>query len=136
MKMSQTLEERLQSIEQWMKETEMTVSSQDSYYENSLLPEEIDILCSSFVDVLNHELKARSLAIMIKSTQLLLKVTCNMKAKKEKLSVLLESLMINLASSQPKLKETLMKTLWDQFLVVLENCFSDMNTLLCVFQDR
>jgi len=130
--MSQTLVASLQSIKQWI---EATVSSQDSYSDNSLLPDEIDILLTSFLDVFAHELKAKHILVMIKSTQLLLKVTVNMKVKKDKLSVLIEALMINLISSQPKLKEKWMEVLWAKFLIVLEGCLSDMNSLLVLFQD-
>ena len=42
--MSQTFEDKLNAIEVWMEETEDAVSSQDSYKEDALTPEAIDLI--------------------------------------------------------------------------------------------
>ena len=94
--MSQTLKDRLTVIATWMRETETTVSSQDSFNPDALRPEEVTVIYDSFMDVLAVELKKKPLAMMIKSTRLLMSVTGNLVSAREKLSNLLESLLINI----------------------------------------
>ena len=52
-----TFEDKLNAIEVWMEETEDAVSSQDSYKEDALTPEAIDLILryASYVSSFVHE---------------------------------------------------------------------------------
>ena len=126
--MSQSLDDKLAGIEQWMRETERTISSQDSYNSEALLPSEIDMIYDSFMEAFNFELRKRHLAVMIKSVKLFLKTTSNLLVKKEKLAPLLESMLINLLLVN--IEDRWRKLLFQEVTLILEDCFSDGNSII------
>ena len=130
--MSQSLDEKLSGIEQWMRETERTISSQDSYNSEALLPNEIDMIFDSFMEVFNFELHKRHLAVMVKSVKLFLKTTSNLLVKKEKLATLLEAMLINLLSVD--IEEKFRKLLFQEVAFILEDCLSDVQSIKPVLQ--
>ena len=120
---SHPLQEKINAIEVWMKETEEAVSSQDSYKEDALSSEGIDLILDYFMEVLEAELGKKPLLVMVKSVILFLRVTKNLDSKKEKLVMLLDALL--LAVLRASVSERVAKTCIDEVNIILENCMED-----------
>ena len=120
---SHPLREKLNAIDVWMRETEEAVSSQDSYKEDALSPEGIDLILDYFMEVLEADLGKKPLLIMVKSVTLFLKVTNNLDIKKEKLVTLLDALIISILRAN--VSERVAKTCIDEANIILENCMED-----------
>ena len=111
------------AIETWMRETEATVNSQDSYKEDALKDDEIEMIYNYFEEALSFELSKRNLLILLKSVKLLLIVTSNLKTVRSKLAPLFDSLLVNILSSG--LNDKLKKLFVQEFTILLENCIDD-----------
>ena len=138
--MSQSLKEKLASILTWMQETDQTVSSQDSFNPDALQPEEVTVIVDMFMEVLAVELTKKQLAMMIKSTKLLLMVTGNLVSARERLASLLESLLVNIITvvvNKDETPELIKKGFINEFLVLFESCMSDsqFEHLLDIFRN-
>ena len=130
--MSQSLKEKLASILTWMQETDQTVSSQDSFNPDALQPEEVTVIVDMFMEVLAVELTKKQLAMMIKSTKLLLMVTGNLVSARERLASLLESLLVNIITvvvNKDETPELIKKGFINEFLVLFESCMSDAGAI-------
>ena len=128
--MSQSQKDKLSSIASWMRETENTVSSQDSYNPDALEPHEVVMIHETFLEVLSEKLKTKHLAMMIKSSRLLLTVTANLVRARDKLSSLLESLLVNIISHMnTDIQHEIKQLLVNEFLVIFESCMSDAAAL-------
>ena len=115
---SHPLREKLNAIDVWMRETEEAVSSQDSYKEDALSPEGIDLILDYLMEVLEADLGKKPLLIMVKSVTLFLKVTNNLDIKKEKLVTLLDALFISILRAN--VSERVAKTCIDEANIILE----------------
>ena len=82
-------------------------------------------ILSHFMDVLNAGIKKKPLAVMIKSSSLLLTVTRNLHGKEEKLVTLLDNLLV--AVIQAKVSERVRKTCANEFTIIYERCLADPN---------
>ena len=119
--------DKLQAIEVWMKETEEAVSSQDTYKEDALSPDGINLINDYFMEVLEVErLDKKPLRVMVKSVTLFLKVTKNLDAQKDKLVTLLDALLV--AVLRAHVSERVSKTCVNEVLILLENCLEDPNS--------
>ena len=124
---SKSLEDTFNAIEVWMKDTEEAVSSQDSYKEDALSPEGVDLIYDHFMEVLEvDELGKRPLLVMIKSVILFLQVTKNLDSKKDKLVTLLDALIIAVLRSN--VSERVTKFSVNEVNIILEKCLEDPNS--------
>ena len=135
--MSQVLKQKLTLISSWMQETENTVSSQDSFNPDALQPNEVLEIYEMFSEVLSVELRKKQLALMIKSTKLLMLVTGNLLSARDKLSSLLEALLTNIISliNYTEAPEEIKKLLVNEFLIIFEECMADAGAVDHMMRD-
>ena len=124
---SQSLVDKFSAIEIWMKETEEAVSSQDSYKEDALSPDGINLILNYFMEVLEVErLDKKPLLVMVKSVTLFLQVTKNLDLQKDNLVILLDALLI--AVLRAHVSERVTKECINEVTFLLENCLGDPNS--------
>ena len=124
---SQSLVDKFSAIEVWMKETEEAVSSQDSYKEDALSPDGINLILDYFMEVLEVEqLDKKPLIVMVQSVTLFLKVTKNLDSQKDKLVTLLDALLI--AVLRAHVSERVTKICVNEVTFLLEKCLGDPNS--------
>jgi len=124
---SQSLVDKFSAIEVWMKETEEAVSSQDSYKEDALSPDGINLILNYFMEVLEVErLDKKPLLVMVKSVTLFLTVTKNLDLQKDNLVTLLDALLI--AVLRAHVSEKVTKICVNEVTFLLEKCLGDPNS--------
>ena len=135
---TQSFVDKFSAIEVWMKETEEAVSSQDSYKENALSPDGINIILDYFMEVLEVErLDKKPLLVMVRSVTLFLQVTKNLDLKKDSLVTLLDALLIAVLRAPES--ERVTRNCVNAVTILLENCLEDPKSrdyIICGFTQR